>query len=142
MEIRYLTDLNLTRHRYSTGAEFTLATEFRVSIDGVIYTVPANFKTDLASVPRLFRSAVSVVSAIEGSILHDFFYRIPGKIARAMADKILYQMARFQLRPKGKPTGLWGRIRRPFQIASAETTAAIMYGGVRAGGWFTWRQAR
>lgn len=123
MTIEYLTDLHLIRYREKRkGAQFILSREYRVVVDGHLITVPAEFHTDLASVPRLFRGLVSVVDAIEGSIIHDFLYRIPGEHDRAWADKVLEAMAAEQ-------GASW--VRRK-----------MMWLGVRAGGWYTWRQKR
>ena len=118
-----LTNLYLTRGRKQRGtANFVLSREFRVSVFGHTITVPANFETDFSSVPRGFRWLVSVVDGIEGSIVHDFLYRIgQDGIDRELADKILTEIDKVSVK--------WYR-RIPKLI------------GVRVGGWWTWHKAR
>jgi len=118
-----LTNLYLMRGRKQRGtAIFVLSREFRVSIFGHTITVPANFETDFSSVPRGFRWLVSVVDGIEGSVIHDFLYRIGhDNIDRDMADRILTEI--------DKESVKWYR-RIPKWI------------GVRVGGAFTWNKAR
>lgn len=120
--IKYLTDLHLVRYRDKRdNAQFVLSKEYRVVAFGVTITVPAGFKTDFSSVPRGFRWLVSVTDGIEGSIVHDRLYRLPGTYTRSFADSVMEAMDRQQL----------GWFRRKSKWL-----------GVRAGGWYTWRRAR
>lgn len=122
MTVRYLTSLYLKRDKEQIGtAIFVLTKEYRVEVLGHTITVPAGFTTDFSSVPRMFRWLVSVVDGLEGSVVHDFLYRIPGEHSRAFADDVLAAMDRDQM----------GWLRRNAK-----------YLGVRAGGWYTWRQTR
>ena len=126
--VTYLTNLRLVRYKDQRGgADFVLTHEFVVivrvagSLNGVRICVPAGFETDLNSVPRGFRWLVSVVDGIEGAIVHDFLYRVPGKHGRAWADEGLATMDKDQIG--------W-------------LTRNVKWLGVRAGGWFTWRKMR
>lgn len=94
--------------------------------DGRAFTIPAGFRTDLASVPRilpglfrlLFRSELHTARA---AVLHDFLYA-SGAVTRREADALFYEA----LRATHEGTvGAWA-----------------MWLGVRAGGWFAWRGHR
>lgn len=52
-----------------------------------LLTIPTGFKTDFASVPRIFWRILQPTSAAEASIPHDFLYR-KGIVTKAQADKI------------------------------------------------------
>ena len=64
--------------------------------DGTLYIVPAGFRNDLASVPRMFWPAVDPTNKIAfGAIVHDWLYATRGvvrpwlpMISRAKADAI------------------------------------------------------
>ena len=64
--------------------------------DGTLYIVPAGFRNDLASVPRMFWPAVDPTNKIAfGAIVHDWLYATRGvvrpwlpTISRAKADAI------------------------------------------------------
>jgi hypothetical protein len=68
----------------------------KVSIDGVIYYVPKNFKTNLASIPRVLWSLIppQFTSFVAPAILHDFLYNCPGNLNRRYADEVLYSALR------------------------------------------------
>ena len=54
-------------------------------------TVPAGFRTDLASVPRVFWSLVSPSEIAEAAVIHDFIYN-KSLYSRKECDEILYDM--------------------------------------------------
>lgn len=61
------------------------------------YTVPKGFKTDFASIPRIFRSIIAPTGKwTNSSILHDFLYSEGYKmgVTRKQADKIFYDAMR------------------------------------------------
>ncbi len=64
----------------------------RVIIDDKKYTVPKDFETDLASVPRLLWPifAPQYSGFVAPAILHDYLYRCPNDITRQFADEVLY----------------------------------------------------
>lgn len=94
--------------------------------DGRAFRIPAGFQTDLASVPRflpglfrmLFRSELHTARA---AVLHDRLY-YTGEVPRREADALFREALRAT---HERPVG-----------------AATMWLGVRAGGWFAWRNHR
>jgi hypothetical protein len=72
--------------------EYRTCDELRVTIDGNLYVVPKNFKTNLASIPRpLWPFIAPQYSAfIAPAILHDFLYNCPHDLDRKCADEALY----------------------------------------------------
>lgn len=61
--------------------------------DGTEITVPKGFKTDFASIPRIFRTLIPPTGKwTNASICHDFLYSEGYKlgISRKKADKIFY----------------------------------------------------
>lgn len=86
--------------------------------DGMTLTVPENFITDLASIPRVFQNVLSVTGkSRRAAVLHDFLYCTKW-FSRARSDNLL----RLALIAEG--------------MAPAE--ARIYWLGVRAGGWLPW----
>lgn len=83
-------------------------------------TVPDGFKTDLASIPQVFRSLVpSVGEWNRPSVLHDYLYvKQPAGWTRKQADDLFL-------------AGLRSEGVRP-------SRRLIMYSGVRVGGWYPW----
>lgn len=65
---------------------------------GVVITVPQGFKTDLASVPKIFWNVIPPYGEYtQASIVHDFLYQNKGSVcglqfSRAESDKILYKL--------------------------------------------------
>jgi hypothetical protein len=92
---------------------------------GRIHEVPAGFRTDFASIPRVLWSLVG--GPAEGkyrraAVLHDYLYALAGStgITRAECDRLFHEVM--------LASGV-GRV-----------TAWTLYAGVRAGGWVTWAQ--
>jgi len=80
--------------------------------------VPIGFKTDLASVPRLFWALIPPHGRyIRAAIIHDYLY-IHKPVSRSIADRIFLDL----MRRDGVPR--WKRW--------------IMYSAVRLGGWKGW----
>ena len=75
-------------HRY----EYHTCDDLRVTIDGKLYVVPKNFKTNLASIPRPVWSILAPQYSpfIAPAILHDFLCQCPDHINRRFADEVLY----------------------------------------------------
>lgn len=62
-----------------------------ISNNGDAYTVPKNFITDLASIPRVIRSIFAVNSKHrQAAVLHDYLYT-KKHISRKMADELFYE---------------------------------------------------
>jgi len=74
------------------GYEYKTCKPIRVTIDEVKYTVPKDFQTDLASIPRMLWPilAPQYTSFIAPAILHDYLYRCNNNITRQFADEVLY----------------------------------------------------
>lgn len=74
------------------GYEYKTCKAMRVTIDDKKYTVPKDFETDLASIPRLLWPifAPQYSGFVAPAILHDYLYRCPNDITRQYADEVLY----------------------------------------------------
>lgn len=83
--------------------------------------VPVGFKTDFASVPRLFWRIVPPAGPHgAAAVVHDFLYVRQGQWTRGGVDKLFYKC----LESLGVPP--WKR--------------KLMYIGVRLGGWIGWNR--
>jgi hypothetical protein len=74
------------------GYEYKTCKTMRVTIDDKKYTVPKDFETDLASIPRLLWPifAPQYSGFVAPAILHDYLYRCNTHITRQFADEVLY----------------------------------------------------
>lgn len=63
-------------------------------IDEEILVIPSNYKTDLASIPRVFWSFILPMKSelMSAAILHDFLYEHPHGITRKDADDIFFNL--------------------------------------------------
>lgn len=108
------------------GAEWKLLGDYLVVVGPMLIRVPIGFQTDLASVPRVFRSLIPVVGNQNGpAVVHDWLYvhrRIDGRaLGRAEADRIFRDLL--------SAAGVgW-------------TRRTMMYVAVRLGGWAYWSRA-
>ena len=64
----------------------------RVKVDGNVIDVPKNFKTDLASIPRVLWPvfAPQYSGFVAPAILHDYLYHCHTGVTRKYADEVLY----------------------------------------------------
>lgn len=88
-----------------------------------LITVPADFHSDGASMPRLFWRLIGhpfQMQYLREAILHDWLYRNQ-PCSRALADRIFYELLAGKVKP-------WRR--------------RLIYLGLRLGGWVAWRQNR
>lgn len=71
---------------------FALAQEYKIIINDKTFTVPSNFVTDLASIPRIFWFLFPPHDArtFAPSVLHDYFYSGLIKVNRKFADDVFY----------------------------------------------------
>ncbi len=84
--------------------------------------VPDGFKTDLASIPRLFWRVLPPIGKYDAAaVVHDYLYQHNG-VTRAQADAVLNEGMQV-LGVSG-----WQR--------------SIIYAGVRVGGWAVWNRYR
>lgn len=89
---------------------------------GKLITVPAGFKTDLASIPRPLWAVLPPVGAYDAAaVVHDYLYQHNG-VSRADADAVLLEAMRI--------------------LGVRWTQRAAIYAGVRLGGWVAWRKYR
>lgn len=74
------------------GYNYKTCHPMRVSIDNVIFTIPRNFKTDLASIPRFLWPifAPQYSGFVAPAILHDYLYCAHIPVDRKFADEVLY----------------------------------------------------
>ncbi len=63
-----------------------------VNIDGQFYVIPANFTTDLASIPKPFWSIIApqYTEYVSPAVLHDYLYSCANLCTRKFADEVLY----------------------------------------------------
>lgn len=79
--------------RYSYHTCHSLAVVINKKEERDVFEIPKDFKTDLASIPRLWWSVLSPAysSFIYPAILHDYLYTCPGfEVSRRYADDIFY----------------------------------------------------
>ncbi|TNF08548.1 MAG: DUF1353 domain-containing protein [Gammaproteobacteria bacterium] len=117
----FRTELELKPYGYKWRTVSHLVYE---TIAGDYVVVPPNFKTDLASIPRLLRLICPMHGPYtRAAVVHDYLYSTKEiddtPIERKRADRIFYEA----MRESG--------VRR--------TKAYLMYLAVRAGGWFPWK---
>ncbi len=75
--------------RWKTGGGWTVARPEKARYEGRELKLPPYFKTDLASVPRLFRSIVPQVgNHLIPAVFHDCAYRGHFGMTRAFADRM------------------------------------------------------
>ncbi len=74
------------------GYDYKTCQPMRVTIDERKYIIPKNFKTDLASIPRVLWPllAPQYSGFIAPAILHDYLYRCNDNTTRQFADEVLY----------------------------------------------------
>jgi len=108
----------LAQERFTLVESFVV-TWIRGPTETVEFTVPAGFQTDLASIPRGFRSVIPQVGKhLQPAIAHDFCYEGNTDLTKADADLLFLEGM--------KSTGVWWLRRR------------VMYLAVRAGGKGHW----
>ena len=79
-----------------------------------VFTVPAGYLTDHASVPRIFTSVVPPVKSTiaEASILHDWFYNKDSEdVPREFADECLRELIISQGGSKSMAYAAWSAVR-------------------------------
>lgn len=124
---RFITALDV---RDDNGLPFTLLNPLRyvTNVDHLgTFEVPAGFKTDYASIPRVLWNVLPPVGAYDkAAVLHDHLYqtgKLHGlKVSRGEADAIL---------------------REAMEVCQVSRVVRwAIYSGVRLGGWRFWRQYR
>ena len=106
------------------GFPMALVTPFVYASDRLhrLILVPAGFRTDLASIPRVLWNVLPPVSkADHAAVIHDFLYQTGG-VTRADADAVLNEA---------------------MEVAGvARVQRWLIYAGVRVGGWKVWNAYR
>jgi len=74
------------------GYYYRTCDPMQVKVDGKKIIVPENFKTDLASIPRILWPifAPQYSGFVAPAILHDYLYRCHTNVTRKFADEVLY----------------------------------------------------
>ncbi len=88
----------------------------------VKFTIPKNFATDLASIPRGARNIVSKITGIQPAIVHDWCYKRNTNLTKKEADLMFLD-------------GL-----RSHTVGVGKFRSKIMYYAVRAGGKGHWAE--
>jgi hypothetical protein len=92
--------------------------------------VPAEFITNLASVPRApFAYMLTGGRARGPATIHDWLYQHPDWDNRSLADEIFLEAALVNQPDLGFDAEYW-------------PIAEVMWAGIRAGGWWAWRRHR
>lgn len=88
------------------------------------YYVPEGFLTDFASIPAIFRWLFAPNGAPHqvAAVLHDWLYASDPAVSRKEADLAYYWLAR--------------------AMGTSEVRAAVMYAGLRVGGWLAFMSNR
>ena len=81
-----------------TDYDYMTTEETFYNIDGKLDSIPAFFRTDFASIPKLFWfvEAPYKASFVYAAIWHDYYYTCPGKIPRKDIDDVFYHLLREQ----------------------------------------------
>jgi len=121
---RFLTKLEMENQDDTDDGRWQLTAPLLYQSDllGRTITVPAGFKTDLASVPRLpVVYLLTGNTSVEAAVVHDFLYTFP-TTTRKTADAVLQEASAVT----GVP--LWRR--------------KLMWAGVRIGGDSHWNKQK
>lgn len=78
------------------GYRYLTCAPMHVQIDNTLIIVPANFDTDLASIPRLLWPFIAPTRSdfILASILHDYLYSCTSDFNRYQIDSVFYSSLR------------------------------------------------
>lgn len=78
------------------GYRYHICADIKFIVDGVPYSIPKNFETDLATIPRIVWPIMAPAhsSLIRPAIVHDWFYRKTCIFDRHDSDLIFYHMLR------------------------------------------------
>ena len=81
--------------KYYDGKDFILEKDYRYMIGEKLIHIPAGFKCDLASVPRIFRNVINTYGDhTKAAVIHDWLYRNGHKlgVSRKEADKVFLEI--------------------------------------------------
>lgn len=96
--------------------------DIQFTVDDMQFTIPKDFETDLASIPKLVWPVLAPAhsSLIRPAIVHDWFYRKTCEFSRSQTDLIFYHMLR--------------------NDGVSRARANIMYYAVRTFGWLYYKK--
>lgn len=91
--------------------EFLLDQEFRFSVDGEMFTAPAGFVSDLASIPNQLRDRIPRYgNHLPASIAHDYLYHNQIK-SRDWADQVFMEIMVHDKVPAWRRKVMWWAVR-------------------------------
>lgn len=105
-----------------SGRYFTLTEAFTFVDGDETIVVPAGFRTDFNSVPRLAWAYFSPWDHLEAGVVHDWLYKTPGNRNRTSCDAVHRRI----LHLKGVR---WSK-------------RQVVWASIRAGGWVPWNRYR
>src|SRR5689334_18718096 len=114
LSMTLMTDCNDQPLRNRDGRQFYQINEplvYKSEVASLIFTVPAGFVTDLASVPRLPLAYLLLNGwADEPGVVHDYLYSV-GTVSRELADKVLYEACILTGVPAWKASAIYAGVR-------------------------------
>jgi hypothetical protein len=109
----FLTSLDLRDADNTDDGQWILCAPlvYQSDVAGQMFTVPAGFQTDLASVPRLpLVFLLAGDSARKASVVHDFLYSTHA-VTRTVADAVLKEASLLTGVPKWRAWLMWAGVR-------------------------------
>ncbi len=130
----FLSPIQVARFAGDTG-DWTLTEDLVYRGNRDTFRVPKGFKTDFASIPRIFQALVPKNGSHDAAaIIHDYLYRVQPLV---QGQKPLRNMRTVTRR---EADGIFRRIMK--ESGTNPIRYNLMYLGVRLGGWVAWRQNR
>lgn len=107
----YFEDWAIIQRLHDGSGEFRLVAPLVFHHGGVVYTVPTNFHTDLASIPRVLWSIFPPHGLyLSAAVLHDYFCE-RGWISRLGGDKLFYVAMKASNVPTWKALCIYSAVR-------------------------------
>jgi hypothetical protein len=126
---------------YMDGRQWKITAEFDYHLgapDGIEYVkIPVGFITDFASIPRAFWNILPPTGQYgKAAVVHDWLYQRRRVAGYTPTNKVAY--VRYVERAEADAT-----LNEAMQVLGVgRFTRAIIYGGVRVGGWVPWNSYR
>lgn len=122
-----------------------LLRDLHLKIDGVDYIIPAGFKTDFSSIPRLGRWLVKWSKVDIAGVVHDWLYR--DKYRNYGFDSVFYLLPFVGDDNEGhiarrEADWVWYLVALSGEHGANPLQAALGWMGLRLGGWFFWNRVR
>lgn len=130
----FLSDIRVARIAGSSG-EWELINDLVYQGNQDRFTVPKGFRTDFASIPRLFAWLIPKNGSHDAAaIVHDYLYRHQPLVPSPAPLRSMQWISRKDA------DRLFRRIMR--EIGTNRVRYNLMYAGVRVGGWISWNKSR